>query len=59
MTDDFNFDQNTLSDAVTRPSNREAEEALIGAVLINQEVYLEVAQFLKAEDFFIDRNRWI
>jgi replicative DNA helicase len=59
MTDDFNFDQNTLSDAVTRPSNREAEEALIGAVLINQEVYLEVAQFLKAEDFFIDRNRWV
>ncbi len=59
MTDDINFSENTLSEAVTVPSNREAEEALIGAVLINQEVYLDVAQFLSADDFFIVRNQWI
>jgi len=41
------------------PHNREAEEAVIGAVLINPEVYYDVAQFLQGEDFYIHRNRWI
>jgi len=59
MTDDLNFSDNSLSEALTLPSNRDAEEALIGAVLINQEVYLDVSQFLRAEDFFIVRNQWI
>jgi replicative DNA helicase len=59
MTDDINFSENSLSEAVTLPSNRDAEEALIGAVLINKEVYLDIAQFLTAEDFFLVRNRWI
>lgn len=59
MTDEFNLNDETLSEALTFPSNREAEEALIGAVLINQEVYLDIAQFLSAEDFFIVRNQWI
>lgn len=57
--DDFEFSENTLSEALTLPSNRDAEEALIGAVLIDPEVYLNVAQFLNAEDFFIVRNQWI
>ena len=59
MTDDINFSENTLTEALTLPSNRDAEEALIGAVLINPDVYLDVSQFLKAEDFFIIRNQWI
>lgn len=59
MTDEFNLNNETLSEALTLPSNREAEEALIGAVLINQEVYLDIAQFLSADDFFIVRNQWI
>lgn len=59
MTDDFNFSENTLSEALTRPSNRDAEEAIIGAVLINQEVFLHVSQFLSADDFFLVRNRWV
>jgi replicative DNA helicase len=59
MTDNYNFSDYTLSEALTLPSNRDAEEALIGAVLINQEVFLEVSQFLNAEDFFIVRNQWI
>jgi replicative DNA helicase len=41
------------------PHNREAEEAVIGAVLIDPEVYYDLAQFLQAEDFYIHRHRWI
>ena len=59
MNDDYNFNDDSLSQPLTQPSNREAEEALIGAVLINPDVYLEVAQFLSADDFFLERNRWI
>lgn len=42
-----------------QPHSREAEEAVLGAVLINPEVYFDIAQFLQPEDFFIVRNRWI
>jgi len=41
------------------PHSREAEEAVIGAVLINPEAYYDVAQFLSVDDFYIHRNRWI
>lgn len=41
------------------PHSQEAEEAVIGAVLINPEAYYDVASFLRADDFFIHRNRWI
>ncbi len=41
------------------PHSREAEEAVIGAVLINPEAYYDVAQFLHADDFYIHRHRWI
>lgn len=41
------------------PHSRDSEEAVIGSVLINPEVYFDVAQFLKADDFYIHRNRWI
>jgi len=33
------------------PHSREAEEAVIGAVLINPEVYYDLAQFLQGDDF--------
>jgi len=59
MTDDMNLNNDTLSEALTLPSNREAEEALIGAVLIDQEVFLDISQFLEANNFFIVRNQWI
>jgi replicative DNA helicase len=39
--------------------NREAEEAVLGAILVNPEVYYDVAQFLSGDDFFLHRNRWI
>ena len=41
------------------PHSREAEEAVVGAVLINPEVYYDVAQFLQGDDFYIHRLRWI
>jgi replicative DNA helicase len=41
------------------PHSREAEEAVIGSVLINPEAYYDVAQFLIGEDFYIHRHRWI
>jgi replicative DNA helicase len=44
---------------VVDPQNREAEEALLGAVLINPEAYYEVASFLSPSDFYIHRNGWI
>ena len=45
--------------ATVIPHSREAEEAVIGAVFINPEVYYDVAQFLNADDFYIHRLRWI
>jgi len=41
------------------PHNREAEEAVVGAVFINPEVYYDIAQFLSADDFYIHRHKWI
>jgi len=41
------------------PHSREAEEAVIGSVLINPEAYYDVSEFLMAEDFYIHRHRWI
>ncbi|MDH3944653.1 MAG: replicative DNA helicase, partial [Anaerolineae bacterium] len=43
----------------TVPHSREAEEAVVGSILINPEAYFDVAQFLNAEDFYIHRNQWI
>jgi replicative DNA helicase len=47
------------STAQVVPHSREAEEAVLGAVLINPEAYYEVASFLRADDFYIHRHRWI
>ena len=43
----------------SQPHSRQAEEAVLGAVLINPESYYDVAQLLQADDFYIIRNRWI
>ncbi|MFQ5943801.1 MAG: replicative DNA helicase, partial [Anaerolineales bacterium] len=51
-------DQGTNSKE-TLPHNREAEEAVLGSVLVNTEVYYDLAHFLSAEDFFLHRNQWI
>jgi len=49
----------SLPSAPITPHNREAEEAVVGAVLINPESYYDLAQFLQADDFYIVRHRWI
>ena len=41
------------------PYDRQAEEAVLGSVLVNPEVYYDVTHFLSADDFFLHRNRWI
>ena len=41
------------------PHSVEAEEAVLGSILINPEALLDVAAFLQTEDFFIVRHGWI
>jgi len=41
------------------PFHREAEDAVIGSVLVNAEVYFDLANFLTPTDFFLHRNRWV
>ncbi len=53
------FEESSAPATPTIPHSREAEEAVVGAVLINPEVYYDVAQFLTADDFYIHRHRWI
>jgi len=43
----------------TQPNNQQAEEAVLGSVLINPDSYFEVAQVLDADAFYIIRNRWV
>ncbi len=41
------------------PYSQEAEEAVLGAVLVNPEAFLGVASFLQVEDFYILRHSYI
>lgn len=41
------------------PHSRESEEAVLGSILINPDIYNDLAQFLRADDFYIHRFRWI
>jgi len=41
------------------PHSVEAEEAVLGSVLINPDALFEVASFLQPDDFFIVRNGWV
>ena len=40
------------------PHDLEAEEAVIGSLLIDGEAVVQVASFLKSEDFYQERHRW-
>jgi replicative DNA helicase len=52
-------EETAASDVQTPPYNRQAEEAVLGAVLIDPEAYFNVSAFLRGDDFYIVRNRWI
>jgi len=41
------------------PHSAEAEEAVLGSVLLNSDSLFEVASFLQPDDFFIVRNSWV
>ncbi|OGN89787.1 MAG: replicative DNA helicase, partial [Chloroflexi bacterium RBG_13_48_10] len=59
MSDLLSFDETPAPSPQVVPHSREAEEAVLGAVLINPEAYYEVSQFLRPEDFYILRHRWL
>src|SRR3990172_5104755 len=62
MTDFLPPEQTTAPASPTPtavPYSREAEQAVVGAVLINPEVYYDIAQFLRADDFYVHRHKWI
>jgi replicative DNA helicase len=41
------------------PHNVEAEEAVLGSLLIDPEALFRVTPFLRGEDFYIQKNAWI
>jgi replicative DNA helicase len=43
----------------TIPANPEAEEAVLGSLLIDPDAVLKVASFLEADDFYREKNGWI
>jgi replicative DNA helicase len=58
--DDFQLtEEEPITDIQVQPHNRQAEEAVIGAVMINPDSFFELGQFLKPDDFYIVRNGWI
>ena len=40
------------------PHDPDAEEAVVGSILVDPESITKVTHFLKASDFYIGRNRW-
>ena len=41
------------------PYDAEAEEAVIGSLLIDGDSMIEIGPYLKPEDFFVETNRYI
>ncbi len=41
------------------PSNPDAEQALLGALLLDPDAITRVAAFLQPDDFYLERHRWI
>jgi replicative DNA helicase len=56
---DIPADEAPSSSIQSLPHSRQAEEAVLGSILIDAEAYFNVAQFLKPDDFYIVRNRWV
>jgi len=59
MSDFPEFESMPSPNAQVVPQSREAEEAVLGAVMLNPEAYYDVAEFLQNTDFYIHRHRWI
>jgi replicative DNA helicase len=59
MSDPYPPDVEQTAAPQILPHSREAEEAVIGSVLINPEAYYDVAEFLTVDDFYTHRLRWV
>lgn len=59
MSETISTEIDQASSPQIQPHSREAEEAVVGSVLINPEAYYDVAEFLTAEDFYIHRLGWV
>jgi replicative DNA helicase len=59
MSETYSPDVEQAPSPQIQPHSREAEEAVIGSVMINPEAYYDVAEFLTAEDFYIHRLGWV
>jgi replicative DNA helicase len=51
--------QQSKKDPELVPSSVDSEEAVIGSLLIDDELIFEIRSILKPEDFWADKNRWI
>lgn len=52
-------DSTTSSRDRLTPANPEAEQAVLGSILIDPDAVIRVAAFLKADDFYQEKNGWI
>jgi len=59
MSDTFSQNTETITAPQIVPHSREAEEAVIGSILINPDAYYDVVEFLQAEDFYLIKHRWV
>jgi replicative DNA helicase len=59
MSDFPTMDNHVSAEIQSQPNSREAEEAVLGSVLIYPESYYEIAQILHADDFYVIRNQWL
>src|SRR5205823_3194408 len=41
------------------PSNVEAEQAVLGSILLDGEAITHIVSFLRATDFYLEKHRWI
>ena len=41
------------------PHDINAEESVLGSILINSEAYIAVSNILKIDDFYREKNKWV
>ncbi len=46
-------------DANQPPNSEEAEKAVLGSILINEQCLQDIRLFLKGEDFFLAKHKWV
>ncbi len=59
MSEPYSTSTQQASSPMLQPHSREAEEAVVGSVLINPEAFYDVADFLRPEDFYLHRLRFV